>query len=386
MVSSGSTSLALLLTSVAVASSLGPALHARRPDNEQELLANLERQQNPVKKSKYATRLAQLKLQQATDAYTKSDFEQGQKLLDDYLKWVRSSWDLLKGSGRPAERKPEGFKELDIALREDARRFADLEHRVPFTDRDPLTKAAQEAEKIRGEVLAALFPSGESRSLGKAGIPESKPAQPPPHFRSFFQQPLRAQQEAAALSEEEEDRLREEQDPGKRIELYLDFAQDRLTQFDQFRQKPADPKYDTGRYLDKLLGQYIALEDELKNWIQYQYDRQGDMRKGLRALLDRGPRQLEQLRHIQQEPDAFASDYRNSLRDAIDNLTDTLDGATSALSNQEKKFGEMKKQEKIDEQQAKQAVKEEKKRLKEEEKLRKKERKQKQVPEDVDQN
>jgi hypothetical protein len=193
-------------------------------------------------------------------------------------------------------------------------------------------------------------------------------------------------QKDAELSEEEEDKLREEQDPGARIELYLEYAQDRLNQFDQFRQKPADPKYDTGGYLDKLLGQYVALEDELKNWIQYQYDHQGDLRKGLRTLLDRGPRQLEQLRHIQQEPDAFASAYRNGLRDAIDNLTDTLDGATTALSNQEKKFGQMKKQEKIDEQQAKQEAKEEKKRIKEEEKLRKKERKQQRVPEDVDEN
>ena len=191
-------------------------------------------------------------------------------------------------------------------------------------------------------------------------------------------------QKEAALSEEEEDKLREEQDPGKRIELYLDFAQDRLSQFDQFRQKPADPKYDNGGYLDKLLGQYIALQDELKNWIQYQYDHQGDMRSGLRALLDRGPRQLDELRHIQQEPDRFVSDYRDSLRDAIDNLTDMLDGATTALNSQVKKFGEIKRQEKLDEQQAKQAARDEKKRIKEEEKLRKKERKQGQVPEDAD--
>jgi len=193
-------------------------------------------------------------------------------------------------------------------------------------------------------------------------------------------------QKEVALSEEEEDKLREEQDPGKRIELYLDFAQDRLSQFDQFRQKPADPKYDNGGYLDKLLGQYIALQDELKNWIQYQYDRQGDMRTGLRALLDRGPRQLDELRHIQQEPGRFVSDYRDSLRDAIDNLTDMLDGATTALHSQVKKFGEIKRQEKLDEQQAKQAAKDERKRIKEEEKLRKKERKQGQVPEDADQN
>ena len=165
---------------IAAAVGPGPGLRARRPDNEQDLLTHFDREQNPVKKSRYATRLAQLKLQQAADAYAKGDLEQGPKLLDAYLKWVRSSWDLLKGSGRPAERKPQGFKELDIALREDARRLQDLQHRVPFTDRDPVNKAAQEAEKIRSEVLAVLFPAREPGGAGKAS---GKPA-PPPHFRS----------------------------------------------------------------------------------------------------------------------------------------------------------------------------------------------------------
>jgi len=171
------------LVFIAVTAGPRPALSARHVENEADMVAHFEREHNPVKKSIDATRLAQLKLQQATDAYTKGDLDQGKKLLGDYLKWIKSSWDLLKSSGRPAERKPQGFKELDIALREDARQFGDLEHRVPFTDRDPVTKASQEAEKIRGEVLAVLFPAGESGATGKTGVPGGKPA-PPPHFRS----------------------------------------------------------------------------------------------------------------------------------------------------------------------------------------------------------
>jgi hypothetical protein len=168
---------------VVVAVGLHPALGARQPESEQDLVGRFERETKPVKKSIYATHLAQLKLQQASDAYAKDDLDQGQKLLDEYLKWVKSSWDVLKSSGRPAERKPQGFKELDIALREDVRQFGDLEHRVPFTDREPVTKAAQEAEKIRGEVLAVLFPAGKSGAAGEAGGPGGTPA-PPPHFRS----------------------------------------------------------------------------------------------------------------------------------------------------------------------------------------------------------
>jgi hypothetical protein len=173
----------LSLVFIAVMVNPPTALGAHHTESEAEMEAHFEREQNPVKKSIYATRLAQLKLQQVTDAYAKGDLDQGQKLLDDYLQWVKRSWDLLRNSGRPAERKPQGFKELDIALREDARQFGDLEHRVPFTDREPVTKAAHEAEKIRGEVLAVLFPTGEPTAAGKASAPGGNPA-PPPHFRS----------------------------------------------------------------------------------------------------------------------------------------------------------------------------------------------------------
>lgn len=192
-------------------------------------------------------------------------------------------------------------------------------------------------------------------------------------------------QKPADLTEEEEDQLREEQDPGERIKLYLALAQARLNKFDDFRHKAADPQDNHGDDLDKLLGEYVALEDELKNWIDYEYQRNDDMRKGLRALLAQGPQQLEKLRQIRQSPDAYASQYRDSLRDAIDNLSDTLDGATKALADQEKKFGELKREEKAAERNAKQRAKEEKKRTKEEEKLRKRERKHG-VPEDSDQD
>lgn len=142
----------------------GPSLVPLRglaADTEQDLLARIQREQNPVKKSKYQSRLGELKLQQAIGAYGKKDFEQGPKLLDAYLGRMKESWDLLKSTGREAVRKPQGFRELDIALRESARLLVDLEHRVPYTDRDPVTRVAQETDRIRNEVLAALFPGGQ---------------------------------------------------------------------------------------------------------------------------------------------------------------------------------------------------------------------------------
>lgn len=194
-----------------------------------------------------------------------------------------------------------------------------------------------------------------------------------------------AQQKTDYLTEDEQDKLRETQDPSERIKLFLAIEQSRLDRFENFRTQPQEDKYDNGGYLDGLLGQYISVNDEMKNWIEDQFDRNGDMRMGLRALLDAGPKQLEQLRRLQQTPDPHMADFAGSLRDAVDDLTDTLDGAARAMGEQEKKFGALKKEEKEEAQANKDRAREEKKRTKEEKKLRKKEHKSG-VPADPDVN
>jgi septal ring factor EnvC (AmiA/AmiB activator) len=186
------------------------------------------------------------------------------------------------------------------------------------------------------------------------------------------------------VSDEEEEKIRDAQDPSERIEVYLVLTQSRLDRIASFRSKPMDPQYDNGAYIDHLLDEYISLTDDLKNWIEDQYDRRGDMRKGLRKALEAGPKQLEDLHRIQDAPDAYAADYAKSLRDARDNFTDTLDGATKALGDQIKTFGEIRENEKADAKAEKERTKEEKKRSKEEERLRKKQ--QKQNPADEDEN
>ncbi len=196
---------------------------------------------------------------------------------------------------------------------------------------------------------------------------------------------LFSEQKGEILRESEQDKLREEQDPARRMGIYLDIAEDRLTTFESYRMKPADPKYEIGGFLDDLLGEYIGVYDELKSWIEYQYHHEGDMRPGLRGLLERAPLQLARLRSIQQSSDPYASSYELSLQDAIDQVSDTLDGATRALAEQQKKFPELKEQSKEAVRLAKQRTKEEAKKTKEEEKLRKQQGKRR-VPGDTGDN
>jgi hypothetical protein len=127
-------------------------------ETEAQLLARLEREHDPVKKSKEETRLARIKLQQAIHTYEQGNPEQGAQLVSAYLGRIKDAWQHLRSSGRNAARDSRGFKELDIALREDARLLGDLKRRVSYFERGPIEKAEKEVEQERAEVLHALFP------------------------------------------------------------------------------------------------------------------------------------------------------------------------------------------------------------------------------------
>ncbi len=145
-------------------------LAARHADSEADLTARIERESSPVRKAKYEIRLGRVRLLEAVAACEKDQHENCQHFLDGYVEAMKTSWQTLKDSGRPAEKKPQGFKELDIALREDGRIMGDLRRRIPFQDREMVEKAEREAEQIRSEVLEALFPGGRLRERQKKAV------------------------------------------------------------------------------------------------------------------------------------------------------------------------------------------------------------------------
>jgi len=159
MSSERSFTFALLLVVLAVASLSVASGKNGRADSEQDLLDRIEREQNPVRRAKLEIRLGRLKMQQALEAYGQGQLEQGKSLLDGYLNRVRSCWQTLKGSGRNAVKQPQGFRELDIALREDSRTLEDMSKRVSYFDRQPMEQTMQEVDRVHEEVLHALFPS-----------------------------------------------------------------------------------------------------------------------------------------------------------------------------------------------------------------------------------
>jgi hypothetical protein len=157
----------------AVLGILFASLCAMGRESEEQLLQRIQSEQNPVKKAKDEIKLARLKYIQVHDAYSQGQTEAGAKLLGTFVDILKTSWKLLQGSGRKASKQPEGFRELEISLREHVRSLQDLERTVSYFDRAPLANAAQELEEMRVEVLHALFP--EDIPLPR----KSSPAPPP---------------------------------------------------------------------------------------------------------------------------------------------------------------------------------------------------------------
>jgi hypothetical protein len=149
----------------------GGASPARRADSEADLLARLERERNPVKRAKLEIRLGRVKLFQAIGAFDNGNVEECHQLLSAYLERMKGAWATLSSSGRQAWRQHQGFRELEIALREDGRYLEDLQHRIPYQDRGPVKKVAQEVEELRSQVLRALFPPERPRKKSSLSAP-----------------------------------------------------------------------------------------------------------------------------------------------------------------------------------------------------------------------
>jgi hypothetical protein len=158
--------------------SAGATPPVRRPDSEADLLARIQRESNPVKKAKLEVRLGRVKLLQAMGAFEAGNAEECQQILAAYLERMKSAWATLQGSGRQAWRYHQGFRELDIALREDGRYLEDLVHRLPFQERAPVEKVAREVDELRNEVLKALFPPEHPRQKSSGPRPRRLPMFP----------------------------------------------------------------------------------------------------------------------------------------------------------------------------------------------------------------
>jgi hypothetical protein len=141
----------LLLGAAALAQDLSP------------LRSRFERETDPVRKARAFTALGAAQMRHLRQALRVENYELAAQVLEDYHKGVVTAHDGLKASGINAEKRPSGFKQLQIHVRQSLRELDNVILALPLREREPFDKVHAELEGIERELLRALFPRQPGR-------------------------------------------------------------------------------------------------------------------------------------------------------------------------------------------------------------------------------
>ncbi len=141
---------------VAVSSLLFPA--ARAQDRIAELQAQFNRETDPVRKAKVLPKLGDARLGQMHREIDVEHYAQAVRILGEYRDEVKTVEAALKATGADAERKPAGFKQLEIHLRKSLRELGETILALPEEQREAFQNVRQELANIEKELIDLLFP------------------------------------------------------------------------------------------------------------------------------------------------------------------------------------------------------------------------------------
>jgi len=133
--------------------------------------AKLRRQGNSVKKVKILIRMSAMDLEFVSRRVRRGLYSEADRILERYAGTVGQAEQVLKDSKRDPQRKPGGFKHLEISLRKQLRQLTDLRDLYPFDRQQVIDRTIACAEVVKQRMIAALFgPGNTGRSNeGSAG-------------------------------------------------------------------------------------------------------------------------------------------------------------------------------------------------------------------------
>src|SRR5678816_1849300 len=145
--------LVVLLTGVLAPAVLGGTDEQRAKELQKER-TKLEKQTDPVDRAKTGIKISEILLEDVGDSVREGDLDQMEQRLVQYSAAIEDAHKELVNSGRNAAKKPDGFKEMEIALRKHARTFDDFARMINnLQGRIPIERAKDLAVGIRDKLL-----------------------------------------------------------------------------------------------------------------------------------------------------------------------------------------------------------------------------------------
>ena len=149
--------------------------------------------------------------------------------------------------------------------------------------------------------------------------------------------PGSAQRRRDPLNPLEIDQLRDAMvDPLERLKLYVSFARLRLDSLEKMRQDPKTT--DRGQMTHDMIGDFLAVYDELNENIDMYVDRKEDVRKPLKLVIEADTEFQSRIRAIKGAAGVSAEEakqYEFVLSNALDTLDSSADDHRKLMVEQE---------------------------------------------------
>jgi len=129
--------------------------------------AKFEQETDPVRKARTMPKFGDALLDQMGEQLQKAEVEAALNTLEEYRDAIVKSHAGLKASGINAEKKPSGFKQLEIHVRRGLSRLEDLILAVPLEQREALEEIRKQLEQVDRELLEMLFPRRPAKKESK---------------------------------------------------------------------------------------------------------------------------------------------------------------------------------------------------------------------------
>jgi hypothetical protein len=147
-----------------------------QPDRTAELRAKFVRETNPVRKAKILPQLAEaeyLQVQQQLKADNAAEAGAIVKQMADEAETCRGA---LDAKVRDPEAHPDGYRQLQISVRQTLRRINDILPGLSIDEQKPFEEARESLSQVDQALMVALFPK---RPDGSPSVQPSPPAPKP---------------------------------------------------------------------------------------------------------------------------------------------------------------------------------------------------------------
>ena len=125
--------------------------------------AHYEQETDPVRKARALVKLGDDQIDEARKQLKNGDEVASLHALEQYRDEVVHMAELLKATGVDPEKKPAGFKELQISLRETVRHIDDLILTLPVDKRPFFREVRTDLVNTQNQLIDALFPRQPER-------------------------------------------------------------------------------------------------------------------------------------------------------------------------------------------------------------------------------